>query len=476
MGSLLNREEFRRREDIKRRGQTAREFCRLIDRMKNSKKKKPLEEQTDRLDKVELPSVNNIGAISTTNKNLRRKIFDLYTVFEISRHLSSMLDIDSLLDAILFTCIGQMGVSSAAIVVHDQSTGELSKVSMKGMTLPGTASWNISRVGPLARYLQRRPGPQLFDILRNHIPEDSEDFARLKMLEAELIVPLITKDNLLGILFLPRKLNGMKYQENDLEFVSILVNQLSVALDNAGLYEREKKALLELRSAQQRLIESEKLAALGKLSASIAHEVNNPLGIIKNYLAIISRLAGDNSEVKINLEIVQEEVGRIALIVKQLLDFYRPAVEKPIEFDACEILNVVLDLVKNEFENSSIEIEKSFDSVPCNVVGSPEKLKQVYLNLLLNSRDAMPEGGKLIISAGRLDEIVQIKFTDNGTGISEEDLKKIFEPFYTTKKDGGTGLGLAVCYGIVRSHNGMIRASNNPDGGAIFTIRLPFKA
>lgn len=443
--------------------------------MKKSKSKNPYKEPTDKLESVMPSRVDNIGIIPANNKNLRRKIFDLYTVFEISRHLSSMLDIDSLLDAILFTCIGQMGVSSAAIVVRDQSTGELSKISMKGISLPETISWDFSRVGPLARYLQRTPGPQLLDVLRKHIPENSEDFERLKMLEAELIVPLITKDNLLGILFLPRKLSGMAYQDNDLEFVSILVNQLSVALDNAGLYEREKKTLRELRSAQQRLIESERLAALGKLSASIAHEVNNPLGIIKNYLAIISRLAGDDSDMKKNVVIVQEEVGRIALIVKQLLDFYRPTVEKPVEFNVCEILTAVLDLMKNEFEDSRIEVERSFDTIPCRMVGSPEKLKQVYLNLLLNSRDAMPDGGKIKISTRKTDETMEINFIDSGSGISEKDLPRIFEPFYTTKDDGGTGLGLAVCYGIIRSHDGTISALNNPGGGATFTIRLPLK-
>ncbi len=444
--------------------------------MKNSKDKNPSKDATDKLETVEPSPTDNIGIISATNKNLRRKIFDLYTVFEISRHLSSMLDIDSLLDAILFTCIGQMGISGAAIVVQDQSTGDLSKISIKGINLPEIESWRFSRVGPLARYLQRTPGPQLFDILRKHIPENSEDFARLKMLEAELIVPLITKDNLLGILFLPRKLSGMAYQDNDLEFVSILVNQLSVGLENAGLYEREKKALQELRSAQQRLVETERLAALGKLSASIAHEVNNPLGIIKNYLAITSRLPTDDPDVKKNLAIVQEEVGRIALIVKQLLDFYRPTVEQPMEFDACETLTAVLDLVKNELENSRIRIVRSFDNKPLWLDGSPEKLRQVFLNLLLNSRDAMPKGGKITISARKLNKTVEMKFIDNGTGIPEADLRRIFEPFYTTKRDDGTGLGLAVCYGIIRSHYGTIWASNNPGGGATFTIRIPLKA
>ena len=430
------------------------------------------------------PAINEIGdtqagdssvALTETNRNLRRRIFDLYTLFEISRHLSSMLDVDSLLDAIIFTCIGQMGVSGAAIVVNDPSTGELSKFHVKGMALPDGISWKFSEVGPLARYFRRTTRPQLPETLRERIPEDSEDFRRIKILDAELVVPLIAKGNLLGILFLPPRLSRLPYQENDLEFISILVNQLSVALDNAALYEREKRTLQELQSAQQRMIESERLAALGRLSGSIAHEVNNPLGIINNYLAIMSRSVEGNLEVRKDLEIVQGEVRRIASIVRRLLDFYRPTVERPHRFDVCLVLSEIIDLVKNDFKNSSIEIRTNICDPSCDMFGSSEKLKQVFLNILLNSKDAMVEGGLINISVQKLDSRVKIDFSDTGVGISESDLPNIFEPFFTTKKDQGTGLGLAVCYGIVRSHDGTISAANNPGRGVTFTIKLPLE-
>jgi signal transduction histidine kinase len=451
------------------------EICRPIEQVSNSKKKSAPAPGSGDNDVGNLPVAENSSTLTEANRSLRRRIFDLYTLFEISRHLSSMLDVNSLLDAILFTCIGQMGVSGAAIVVHDPATDELSKFHFKGMVLPGGISWKFSKVGPLARYFRRTTRPQPLEILRERIPGDSEDFQRMKILDAELVVPLIAKGNLLGILFLPPKISSLPYQENDLEFISILVNQLSVALDNAALYEREKKTLRELQSAQQRMIESERLAALGRLSGSIAHEVNNPLGIINNYLTIISRSVGDDLEVRKNLEIVQGEVHRIASVVRRLLDFYRPTIEQPHEFDICLILSEIIDLVKNDFKNSSIEIRKSVCGTPCNMVGSSEKLKQVFLNLLLNSKDAMEEGGLINVTISRDDLQVTIEFTDTGTGIKESDLPNIFEPFFTTKKDQGTGLGLAVCYGVVRSHDGEISAANNPGGGARFTVKLPLK-
>ena len=422
----------------------------------------------------DLPVASHIGALTDANKGLRRKIFDLYTIFEISRHLNSMLNVESLLDATLFTCIGQMGVSGAAIVVQESGDNKLSHFHFKGLTLPKDVNIQFSRVGKLVRHLQRVSQPQLVYELSDEISDDSEDYDKLQALEAELVVPLVSKGNLIGILFLPRKLSGLPYQENDLEFVSILVNQLSVAIVNAHLYESEKEALIELRTAQQRLIESERLAALGRLAASIAHEVNNPLGIIKNYLTIISRTADLSSDIHKNVSIVHEEVDRIAIIVRQLLDFYRPTLEQQIEMNVIDVVNSTLDLVSQKLESLGIEVDRQFpESEKLIISGSPSRLKQVFLNLILNARDVMPKGGRLSVVARNIGKMVELEFIDSGTGISQEELPRVFEPFFTTKKESGTGLGLAVCHGIISSHRGTITAQNNDESGAKFIIRLP---
>jgi len=439
-----------------------------------------LQENPDKKDKLEqfgleeLPVASRIGALTDDNKGLRRKLFDLYTIFEISRHLNSMLDIESLLDATLLTCIGQMGVSGAAIIVQDSAReNRLLRSHVKGINIPPKTVMEISRVGPLARYVHRAARPQLFHEIHPHVPSGTDDFEKLQLLEAELIVPLLAKGSLLGILFLPKRMTGLPYHENDLEFISILMNQLSVAIVNAELYENERRALLELRSAQQRLIESERLAALGRLSASIAHEVNNPLGIIKNFLVILAKLADGNNEMNKNVSIISEEVERIARIVRQLLDFYRPAIEMPQKLNLIENLNSTLELIENKFESANIKISRDYESGQLCVIGSTERLRQVFLNLFLNARDAMPDGGILTIKTSTKGEMAVIDFSDSGQGIPEKDLPKIFEPFYTTKKNSGTGLGLAVCYGIINSHHGVITASNNPNSGATFTIKLP---
>ena len=204
--------------------------------------------------------------------------------------------------------------------------------------------------------------------------------------------------------------------------------------------------------------------------------MNNPLAIIKNYLAIIERLSGENIDIKSNVRIVHEEVNHIAGIVRQLLDFYRPTLEIKTEVDLCEILKSTLDLIRGKLSEGSVNVIQDLKDPGCVITGSSDKLKQVFLNIILNARDAMPEGGDLIIIQERQDGFVNIEFTDTGTGIEDEDLPHIFEPFYTTGKERGTGLGLSVCYGIIRSHDGAITARRNEYGGATFSIKLPLTA
>jgi signal transduction histidine kinase len=219
------------------------------------------------------------------------------------------------------------------------------------------------------------------------------------------------------------------------------------------------------------------LAALGHLSASIAHEVNNPLGIIKNYLTIIDRQIQGEDDTRKNVAIVIEEVNRIAEIVKQLLDFYRPAIEEYGDVQLYSIINSTMGLIQKRFDDSGIEvIFENHLGDDCVITGSSDRIKQVFLNLMINAKDAMPDGGVLKIHTQIRNNEIEMSFSDTGKGIPAEDIPKIFEPFYTTKRESGTGLGLSVCYGIIRSHSGKISAENNAEGGATFIIRFPMKA
>jgi len=416
-----------------------------------------------------------LSQMSDTNRRLRRKIFDLYTIFEISRHLSSMLDTKSLVDAILLTCLGQMGVESAIIFLTDEKAGHLGRPQSKGVGTQDLKDVKIAYDDSLVEVLLKAGKPLTAVELQKYLGDGRVLADRFKDFDVKVAAPLLMKTKLLGILFLPAKISGASYYENDLEFLSLLMNQLSVALENAHLYERERQVNEELQRTQKLLIETEKMAALGKLSASIAHEVNNPLGIITNYLKIMSIKQVEPEAHAQYVRILNEEVQRIAGIVRQLLDFYRPHQEEISDVNLDKVIEECLALFANQLTHSSIEVQTLIDDNLPVIRGSAEKLKQVFLNLLMNAKDAMPGGGIVTIELRVRRPDIEIDVSDNGHGVEPEIMSKIFEPFFTTKKTEGTGLGLPVCYGIIQWHQGAISVFNNSSGGATFHITLPIE-
>jgi two-component system NtrC family sensor kinase len=243
------------------------------------------------------------------------------------------------------------------------------------------------------------------------------------------------------------------------------------------LEKRVTERTQELREMQDSLVRSEKLASLGKMAAGVAHEINNPLtSILINTHLVLEKLDKDAS-VKENLELIADETTRCSDIVKGLLDFSHQDPPEKDAADVNDILNLSIDIIKNHvtFQNIKI-IKKLYRDLPQIAVDS-NKIKQVFLNLMLNAAEAMPEGGSLSIKS-RLSEnekYVEIEFTDTGLGIPEENINKLFDPFFTTKS-GGTGLGLAVSYGIIEQHKGKIEVRSKQGQGSTFVVRLPISS
>jgi len=424
---------------------------------------------------VAAQSPAEIEGLAESNRRLKRKIFDLYTIFELSKHLNSVLNTEALLDGIALTCIGQMGVNGAAIFVAAGSDcNDLVLARVKGLAVDHSRKMVIPEDSQLISLLRStHHKPLSFKTIRDRLT-DCKEVQMLESLECEYLITMSLKEKVRGLVSVSRKISGAEFFEDDLEFLSILANQLSVAIENARLFDSEKEAHLELRQTQARLVQTEKQAALGQLSARIAHEVNNPLGIIKNYLQIISDTEQGDQASKEYLQIVTEEVDRIARIVKQLLSLFRPCAEQFNEVDIESVLDETLLLISLQAQKRGIELEKEIAPDLPLVRGSSEQLKQVFLNLLINAFDFVPDGGKVKI-AGYLDDgKLVLQFVDTGSGIPPENLDRVFEPFFTTKSDGkGTGLGLSVCYGIIESHKGEMIAGNSAGGGATFTITLP---
>ena len=295
----------------------------------------------------------------------------------------------------------------------------------------------------------------------------------LKQFREGLVLPLMNRGLLNGLLLVGRKSAAEQYTTDDEEFLSILSSQIAVAVENARLYEAEKRALVELQTAQEQLVHSERLAVLGEMSAKIAHEINNPLGIMKNYLLMIERAKTKPKEASKYLKIVGQEIDRVASIVKELINFHRP---QNVEFKIINVLPVldeVIGFLAPQLKSKNIEIIKKYSPNCPNVEASADNLKQVFINIIINSMDAMPDGGKIEIAANNFYDNLQFLICDSGCGVPEAVLPSIFEPFFTTKDESqGTGLGLSVCADIIKKHDGTI-IFRNREKGACIEITIP---
>jgi two-component system NtrC family sensor kinase len=241
----------------------------------------------------------------------------------------------------------------------------------------------------------------------------------------------------------------------------------------AALIEQLQTANRELEAAQQSLIRSEKLAGIGRLAAGVAHEVGNPLQIIMGYVELLQRKAeGSNVEILVRMD---QELRRIHEILRRLLEYARPERKSITSVDINALVSDCSDLLKGRKGFRNCDFELSLDPSFPVVKTEPEKLRQIIVNLLFNAADAMPEsGGRITLQTRRLDENVEISVKDTGCGIPDEHLEKVFDPFFTTKEPGkGTGLGLAVCLGLVESMGGEINLKSEPDEGTTITVRFP---
>jgi C4-dicarboxylate-specific signal transduction histidine kinase len=240
------------------------------------------------------------------------------------------------------------------------------------------------------------------------------------------------------------------------------------------LEERVRERTAQLEQSHRQLLHAEKLSAVGRLSASIAHEFNNPIFAIRSVLQSVEQLGILPEEETESVSLSIAECDRVAALIRNLQSFNRPSQEVPGPVDLHHALDAILLLCRKELSAKNARIEKAYAGRPPVVWGVEDQLKQVFLNLLTNAMDALPaEGGSIRISTEAEAGTVAVRFADTGSGIPAEDLPRLFEPFFTTKPEvKGTGLGLSISYGIVHSHGGTIEVETRLGEGSTFTVRL----
>jgi len=294
----------------------------------------------------------------------------------------------------------------------------------------------------------------------------------VSLMVAPLATPVSPKKEVSRFLFAAREQGETAFRESDLEMFVILARQAAVALENAYLHAELRAYIRRVEDSQRALIQAEKLATAGRLTASIAHEINNPLQAVQNCLHLAGRKELPVKERQGYLKMAQGELERLMHTVQRMLDFYRPGALDRKQANINDLLKRVLSLLEQQLTERGIQLHTHYSTRLPNVLVVGDQIQQVFLNLILNAMEAMPKGGELFIETSREINEVVVVLRDTGPGIPEKEREHLFEPFVSTK-EGGTGLGLAVSYGIIAAHGGSLDLLTGLGRGACFKVTMP---
>ncbi len=428
-------------------------------------------------------------AVAVDNARLymatRSRADELALLNEIGTSLTSQLDFSIVVREALSRIYRLFQASEVALLQVDSWSGELRFVQVLSETsfdeYPLHAQPGEGFAGWVLRYRQpvlssnARDDARFSPAVDQHTPLPPQGL---------MAVPLCTPEQMIGVLEVARH-QGDTFTGSHLHTLQGIASMMTIALVNARLYNEIKNLLREREQAQAQLIHAEKMSALGRLMVSISHEINNPLQAIQFSLSLVEEDVSRRPRNAATVEYIRRiraEVERVSEIVRRMRDFYRPAREGRQSTDVHAVLDAVLDLCSKQFEHNHIEVERIYAPNLDPIQSNPDHLKQVFLNLVLNAIDAMPNGGKLTVSTSveepamdtdRLGlRIVRVAFRDTGIGMSPEVQSHLFEPFFTTK-EGGSGLGLSISYGIIQSLGGQIQVVSAEGQGSTFTVVLP---
>jgi two-component system, NtrC family, sensor histidine kinase HydH len=306
-------------------------------------------------------------------------------------------------------------------------------------------------------------------------PRINKELAKRLSLDSFASIPIYAKDKVVGVIEVDNFMDKRPITEEDLYLLSMLSHQAGLALENARLYAYIEKTNEELKVARERLIDSEKMVAMGEMASGLAHEIRNPLVSIGGFVRRLYKKFPSDEQVQSYFQVIINEVERLEKTLNEIMDFSQDPRGKYKEWDLNRIVEEALGLIQRELDEGNIKVEKQWGKIP-KIFGDDRQLGHVFYNLFLNSCQAMPQGGLLTIRTyveKRPDRIwVTCQIRDTGRGIQPDVLHNIFNPFFTTK-DQGSGLGLPIVHKIVTRHNGEVNIDNRPGEGVSFLIKFP---
>jgi GAF domain-containing protein len=390
---------------------------------------------------------------------------------------ASTLDFDQMLIRTLRAIHRTLDVERLALVLPDATGDQLdihpSRIGFDA--LPDKAP-RIPIQGSVCGQVYTTGQPIIIDDVSEHpdfidpnYDNSDDDCAQTR---SELAVPVKRNDSVTAILSASSS-QPDAFNESDLHTFQAIAAQLGIVMENARLYEAEREQRRLVEQSQAQLVQSEKLAATGRLAASLAHEINNPLQAIHNSLQLMLNFPLEMEEQMEYITMADEEVERLMGMVSRILDFARRPQQEMQLISLNDVLTKVITLANKYLQHRHVTLHKDLAPRLPPVMGIAGELGQVFLNLIINAVEAMPEGGSIEISSYRDQEgRLFIDVTDSGPGIPPEHLDRVFEPFFSTKNQG-TGLGLAVSYNIIERHEGEITIDSTVGVGTTFSVSLP---
>jgi len=397
------------------------------------------------------------------------------TLLRSSKDMVSIIDIKALSDSLVRTIGKSLGIEKVSLLLNNESKANYHLEAAVGLDLDNLDSVQLAKDGPLVQLLQRRREP----IVKEELewvpvgPETPHTVETMSKLGAEISLPIVSKEKLIGILNLGHKEDKTIYSNEDLELLSTLTNQAAIAIENARLYEN-------LKQSQDTLRRADRLSSLGLLTAGLAHEIRNPLVAIRTFTQLLPERY-DDAEFREGFQgLALKEVDRICGLINDLLSFARPSKPNVSPENLNDVVDNIARILETQAKEKGVAIAREFgDDLP-KVWIDREQMKQVFMNLILNAIQAMQEGGSINISTRAVSrnsaepsgEFVQVEVRDSGIGIPEENVQHIFDPFFTSK-DEGSGLGLAVSHQIVQEHGGFVTVESTVGKGTAFFVHVP---
>jgi two-component system, NtrC family, sensor kinase len=471
---------------------------------------------------IAIENARLLGELRTRTDELGRSVGELRALGEVSQAVNSTLDLENVLETIVSRAAQLSSTDAGAIYVFDEAQHDFHLRATYGMDEGMIAALRHARIDAedrnVAAMLAAREPVQNADLTQGDITEVDRIIVRAGY-RSRLTVPLIRGEDIVGMLVVRRRAPGL-FPQNTVDLVKTFAAQSAVAIQNARLYANVEtrtrelaKSLQDLHSAQDRLVQTEKLASLGQLTAGIAHEIKNPLNFVNNFSSLSVELIDELQEtlgsvavddktraqitelsdmLRGNLDKVVQHGKRADSIVKNMLLHSRQGSgeHQPVDINALveESLNLAYHGARAEKQGFNITLEQSYDPAAGKIDLFPQEITRVLLNLISNGfyaatkRKAQTDGGNYepILSAAtkNLGDRVEIRIRDNGTGIPPEVKERMFNPFFTTKPAGeGTGLGLSLSHDIiVKQHAGSIDVDTQPGAFTEFRIVLPRSA